>query len=148
MKRTALALTLIIVIAILVIASYFLPQTNTTIPQTNKAEAKITAFTADLSWHGAVVGVTIDMTFNVTVQNVGTIEVNGANITVERISADNDSSICSHYTEELSVLHPGETRQIGAYIFTDVNHFGEVTTSNFLAILSVNGTVLDERRLF
>jgi hypothetical protein len=64
------------------------------------------------------------------------------------MSANNEDPICSTFTEKLSILTPEETRQLSAYIFTDVNHFGEVTSSNFLATLSVNGTVLDERKLF
>jgi hypothetical protein len=82
MKRTALALTLIIVITISVIAWYFLIQTN------NKA--KIIAFTADMSWNNPV-GVTMAITFNITVQNTGTNDIDDINIKLERITNENDS---------------------------------------------------------
>jgi hypothetical protein len=148
MKRTALALILIIVIVLSVASWLVYYQISEPQNQNNTPKAKITAFTADMSWRGPVVGVTMDITFNVTVQNIGTNDINGTNITVERITADNDSSICSYYIENLTVLHPGETCQIKAFIFTDVSHFYEVTSSNFLACLKGNGTVLDERKLF
>jgi hypothetical protein len=80
------------------------PFTNTTIPQTNTstprtyetAHSKITTITADMSWNNPV-GVTIALIFNVTVQNIGTNDIGGANITVERITNENDSQICEYY---------------------------------------------------
>jgi hypothetical protein len=148
MKRKALAFILIIVIALSAATWLVYNQISELQNQKNAPKAKIIAFTADMSWRGPVVGVIMDITFNVTVQNIGTNDINGANITVERITADNDSSICSYYTENLTVLHPRETYQAEAFIFTDVSHFYEVTGSNFIASLKLNDTVLDERKLF
>jgi hypothetical protein len=129
---------------------------NTQTPNTNKV--KITAFTADMSWN-IPVGVTMAITFNVTVQNIGTNDIDGVNITLERIINKTESLIGSYfYSNEnstyfyengnLGVLHSGEIRKIRVDFFTSLDHYAEVTSSNFLASLKWNGTVLDERKLF
>ena len=133
----------ILIVGLVVYSWYIMPQ-NTS--QT-EVEAKITDFTADMSFKGCLVGVTTDLWFNITVQNMGTAEINGANITVERIADVNDTSICSYDNVSLGILHLNETRQVKAIILTDINHFDEVASSNFKASLIVNGTLLDERKL-
>jgi hypothetical protein len=51
MRKRGLAIFLLAIFALLVAAWFFLPQTNTSTPQTNETvQAKITAFTADTSW--------------------------------------------------------------------------------------------------
>jgi hypothetical protein len=79
---------------------------------------------------------------------MGTTDISGANITVERITDLNDSPICSYGNVNLGILHLNEIREVKSIILTDISHFGEVTSSNFEASVIVNGTVLDERTLF
>jgi hypothetical protein len=47
-----------------------------------EVQAKITEFTADTSFKGALVVLTNDIWFNITVQNKGKTDITGANITV------------------------------------------------------------------
>ena len=46
--------------------------------------ARIASFTVDTSWNNPV-GVTMAITFNVTVCNNGTVDINGGNLTVQRV---------------------------------------------------------------
>ena len=150
MRRKALAIFLILIFASIVAAWFFLPQTNDNPLQTKDTlQAKITEFTMDRLQNGPLVGVTYGILFNVTVQNVGSTNVTGATVLVERIANDNETTaICSYDIQNVTVLHPGETQIVTACILVNLDNLGKVGGSNFLAALSVNGTVLDERKLF
>lgn len=121
------------------------------------ASARIASFTVDTSWNNPV-GVTMTITFNVTVCNNGTVDINGGNLTLQRVRSGNESELCFYdYTNEnytifyhngeFGVLHSGETRQIIVTAFTGLIVYGQVTSSNYYAILRCNGTVFDERTL-
>ena len=153
MKRKATAITLIIVISLLVVAWLFILHTNNGIPQNNEAvQAKITAFTVNWGGLPPIVGVTMYVSFNLTVQNTGTEDLYGLNITVERIANDSESQYYYwwYYHNGTFALRATESAQIRVELFPDLGSWRQMIDShqNFLATLSVNGTVLDERKLF
>jgi hypothetical protein len=103
----------------------------------------------DRSQNGPLVGVTYGILFNVTIQNVGSTNITGATVLVERIANDNETTaFCSYDTQNVTVLHSGETQIVTACILVNLDNLGKIASSNFLATLSVNGTVLDECKLF
>lgn len=130
----------IVILTIGIVISSLKNNTQTSI------KAEITDFVGDMSFIGPDAGLATHVTLNITVKNIGTTDISEANITVDRISSINDSSICSYYyTEEnLGILHPGETHQTTVYVITNIINFSEVASSNYLATLKVNDTVLDD----
>jgi hypothetical protein len=145
-KRLLLSYTLFIIaifIVGLVVYSWYLSSRST--PQVQ--EAKISDFAADTSFKGCLVGVTTDIWFNITVQNMGKSDISGANVTVQ-ISGANASSICGYDNQSLGILHANESHHVRAIILTDIGHFYQVASSNFTAKLIVNGTVWDEKTLY
>jgi hypothetical protein len=93
----------------------------------------------------------MDVFFNLTVQNTGTEDLYGLNITVERIANDSESQYYQcWYHNGTFALRTTESAQIHVELFTDINRWNQMIDlhQNFLATLSVNGTVLDERKLF
>ena len=144
MHRRQLIIFSIPVIAVLIIGLVAYSWFVTPINSQPEAQARITELTADTSFKGCLVGVTTDIWFNVTVQNMGKTDISGANVTVE-ISGVNDTSICGYDNQSLGILHVNETRQVKAIILTDISHFSQVASSNFTAKLIVNGTVWDEK---
>lgn len=135
-------IAIIVVLIIGIVISSLNNNTQSNFPQTS-TKAKITDFVADMSFIGPDAGLATHVTLNITVKNTGTSDINGANITVNRIVSINDSSICSYYytEEKLGTLHPGEAHQTTVYIITNIINFSEVASSNYLATLEVNNTV-------
>ena len=111
------------------------------------SEIRITNFVADMSWFNPV-GVTMGFIFNVTVENGCNENIIGAQVTVYRLDEQN-SSISGYYPlEDVGTIEPGEIREVRLDFFFGLERYGEYKASNYLAILSVNGTtVLDERKL-
>ena len=111
-------------------------------------EIRITDFVADMSWFNPV-GVTMSFFFNVTVENGSNGNITGAQVTVYRLDEQN-SSIAGYYPlEDVGVIEPNEIRQVRIDFFFGLERYGEYVNSNYLAILSANGTaVLDERKLW
>jgi len=110
-------------------------------------DVRITDFVADMSWLNPV-GVTMAFTFNVTVENGSNQNVTGTQVTIYRLDEQN-SSIPDYYPlVDVGVIEPGEVRIVKLYFFFGLDMYSEYKASNYLAILSVNGTtVLDERKL-
>jgi hypothetical protein len=148
-RRKTPAIFLILIFGSLAVAWFLLPQTNNNPTQSTKvAQAKIKDFIMDGSQSGPLVGVTYGIPFNVTIQNIGNINISDATVLIERIATDNVTGLCSYDTQNVTLLHPGETQMIRLCILVNLDNLGKVGTSNFLATLSVNRTVLDERKLF
>ena len=110
-------------------------------------EVSITDFVADMRWFNPV-GVTMAFIFNVTVENGSNQNVTGTQVTIYRLDEQN-SSIPDYYPlVNVGVIEPGETRIVRLDFFFGLDKYGEYQASNYLAVLSVNGTtVLDERKL-
>jgi hypothetical protein len=110
-------------------------------------EVRITDFEADMSWFNPV-GVTMAFIFNVTVENGSNQNVTGTQVTIYRLDEQN-SSIPDYYPlVNVGVIEPGEIRIVRLDFFFGLDRYSEYQASNYLAILSVNGsTVLDERKL-
>lgn len=65
----------------------------------------ITNFSSQYGWQN-VVGMTIAMTFNVSVQNFGISDIEGLTVEIKRLNIDEDPH---NITRKLDVLHAGET---------------------------------------
>ncbi|MBN1245557.1 hypothetical protein JXA31_08185 [Candidatus Bathyarchaeota archaeon] len=110
-------------------------------------EIRITDFVADMSWFNPV-GVTMDFIFNVTIENGSNENITGAQVTVYRLDEQN-SSIAGYYPlVDVGTIEPSEIRIVRLDFFFGLERYSEYKASNYLAILSANGTtVLDERKL-
>ena len=64
----------------------------------------ITNFSSQYGWQN-VVGMTIAMTFNVSVQNFGISDIEGLTVEIKRLNVDEDPY---NITRKLDVLHAGE----------------------------------------
>ena len=109
---------------------------------------RITDFVADMGWFNPV-GVTMVFVFNVTIENSSNQNITGAQVTIHRLD-DQNSSIPDYYPlVDVGILEPSEIRQVRLDFFFGLDRYSEYKASNYLAILSANGTtVLDERKLF
>jgi hypothetical protein len=87
--------------------------------------------------------------FNVTIENSSNQNITGAQVTIYRLDEQN-SSIPDYYPlVDVGILEPGEIRIVRLDFFFGLDRYSEFKASNYLAILSANGTtVLDERKLF
>lgn len=160
MNKRKIAITVIAaVIAILIIGAIILSNNNNSNninPNTNPqvTSAKITDFSVKWTPIPTVVGVTSISTFNITVENNGTVELAGLIVTIERIANDNKTNPDSYsypnssdYNFSLSI---GQSKVIKLYIIADMIRTTEYQDSNqnFLATLTCNSTVLDEHKLY
>jgi len=110
-------------------------------------EIRITDFVADMSWFNPV-GVTMGFIFNVTIENGSNENITGAKVTIYRLDEQN-SSIPGYYPlVDVEVIELGEIREVRLDFFFGLERYDEYKASNYLAILSANGTtILDERKL-
>ena len=113
----------------------------------NGNEIRITDFAADMSWFNPV-GVTMAFIFNVTIENGSIENITGAQVTIHRLDEQN-SSIPGYYPlVDVGVIEPGEICEVRLDLFFGLERYDEYKASNYLAILSANGTtVIDERKL-
>jgi len=109
---------------------------------------RITDFVADMGWNNPV-GVTMAFIFNVTIENGSNENITGTQVTIYRLDNQN-SSIPGYYPlVDVGIIEPDEIRIVMLDFFFGLEKYSEYKASNYLAILSVNGTtVLDERKLF
>ena len=109
---------------------------------------RITDFVADMGWCNPV-GVTMAFTFNVTIENSSNQNISGTQVTIHRLDEQN-SSIPDYYPlVNVGILEPGEIRIVRLDFFFGLDMYSEYKASNYLAILSANGTTfLDECKLF
>ena len=110
-------------------------------------EIRITDFVADMGWHNPV-GVTMAFIFNVTIENGSNENITGAQVTIYRLDEQN-SSISGYYPlVDVGIVESGKIREVRLDFFFGLERYSEYEASNYLAILSANGTtVLDERKL-
>ena len=149
-KKKLVVIAIIVSIAILVIgllASIWqqpYPQKIT--------KAKIIDFTVDWGSLPPIVGVTMVISFNITVQNIGTENISNLNVDVKMLSNETNTNIEEYlyYYEQNFTLDSGQTTSTKIDFFVDLNAQQQMINShqNFLATLTSNGTVLDERKLF
>ena len=109
---------------------------------------RITDFVADMSWFNPV-GVTMAFFFNVTIENSSNENITGTQITIYRLDEQNSSIPGDYPLANVGIIEPSEIRIVRLDFFFSLDRYSEYTASNYLAILSANGTtVLDERKLF
>jgi hypothetical protein len=145
-------LVVVTVSIILIIGVIALSSNNFFNPQVTSV--KITDFSVNWTPFPTVVGVTSVSTFNITVENNGSVELAGLIVTIERIANDNKTNPDDYmypnsgdYNFSLSLA---QSKTINVYIIANMIRTMEYQNShqNFLATLSSNGTVLDTRQLF
>jgi hypothetical protein len=148
-SKVLVVVTVSIVLIIVVIALF---SNNSFNPQI--ASAKITDFSVEWTPFPTVVGVTSISTFNITVENNGTVGLAGLIVTIERIANDNKTNPddymypnSSDYNFSLSLA---QSKTINVYIIADMITTMEYrdTHQNFIATLTCNGTILDEHKLY
>jgi hypothetical protein len=154
-KRKVVLVGTISIIAILIVGAInFLNNTNPSANPQAIASAKISDFSVEWTPFPTVVGVTSISTFNITVENNGTVGLSGLIVTIERIANDNKTNPDSYsypnssdYNFSLSLA---QSKVMEVYIIADMIRTAEYQNSNqnFLATLTCNSTVLDERKLY
>lgn len=146
-RRKLVTINAIIAIAAFIMGLFVSSWYNSN--QTNVSQVHITDFTADMSWNNPV-GVTMAIVFNVTVQNLGSQNISNAQLIVQRLNEQNSSASNYYYPlVNLGVIHSGEIRQVRVDFFFGLDRYSEYVSSNYLAILSINGsTILDARKLY
>jgi hypothetical protein len=149
MKRiqviTAITFFIIGLVIGLLVASWY---DNTEDWSEKDNKIRITDFVADMGWNTPV-GVTLAFVFNVTVENSSNQNITGTQVTIYRLDEQN-STIPGYYPlVDVGIIEPDEIRIVRLDFFFGLDRYGEYKASNYLAILSANGTtVLDERKLF
>jgi hypothetical protein len=145
-----LVITVSLIVGLAIYSFYNTPQGT----KPTEVEAKITDFTVNWTPLPTVVGMTSISTFNITVENKGTVPLSGLIVTIERIANDNRTNPDSYsypnssdYNFSLSIA---ESKVVKVYIIADMRVTMAYSNSNqnFLATLSSNGTVLDTRKLY
>ena len=110
-------------------------------------EVRITDFVADMSWFNPV-GVTMAFIFNVTIENGSNENITGTQVTIYRLDEQNFSIPDYYPLVNVGIIEPGEIQIVRLDFFFGLDRYSEYKASNYLAILSANGTtVLDERKL-
>ena len=143
---------LVVVTSIITILIIGVIALSNTTPQV--ASAKITDFSVKWTPVPTVVGMTSISTFNITVENKGTVELSGLIVTIERIANDNKTNPDDYSYPNSSdynfSLSSAQSKVISVYIIADMIRTIEYQNSNqnFIATLTSNGTVLDARKLF
>lgn len=151
-KRKVVLIGTISIIVILIVGAINFSNNNNS-NKTNPS-ARISDFSVEWTPLPTVVGVTSISTFNITVENNGTVELAGLIVTIERIANDNRTNPddysypnSSDYNFSLSLA---QSKAIKVYIIADMIRTMEYQDShqNFLAILTCNSTILDEHTLY
>jgi hypothetical protein len=154
-KRKVVLIGTISIIAILIVGAINFSNNNnpSNTPQAIES-AKITAFSVEWTPLPTVVGMTSISTFNITIENKGTVPLSGLIVTIERIANDNKTNPDSYsypsssdYNFSLSLA---ELKVVKVYIIADMRvtmAYGN-SNQNFLATLTSNGTVLDTCKLY
>jgi hypothetical protein len=148
-KKILIGLVFISIITIVV--SLFLTQQIGNANKTNKV--KIKAFSVGNSWENPG-GLEVTLPFNITLQNIGTNDLQGLKIGVEMF--ENGSSVRSgtffgEHEQFNGTLHVGEAREIKGLIGTTIEATsimfpigGTSETFAYSAKVILNGVVLDE----
>jgi hypothetical protein len=104
------------------------------------ASVLITKFSSEYGWAN-VVGMTIAMNFNVSVQNFGISDIEGLIVEIKRYGFDEDPH---NQTIKLGVLHSGETTEfLSRFILGWDSYFGEFKGHALTATLKLGEAILD-----
>jgi hypothetical protein len=147
-------LTVVIIALVVLVISLFAFHWNTSIPVPKKTvRVEIVDFSITRAGLPAIVGVTVSISFNLTMRNTGTENISQLNVqlalfnngTKTVIDESNLFSYPSNFT-----LNSGETSSKEIVFLVDLITEQQMINShqNFLATIISNGTVLDERTLF
>jgi hypothetical protein len=144
MARKRLYITLATVLIIIITLVFIVPRMN---QQTPAYKAKIIGFTAYGPY--PIVGVTMIVTFNITVENAGANSIPGLNVTLVRsINGTIDNAAAFDYRNQNFTLRPNETLSILVYYTYNLPQVNTPTPNEqFLAKLHIGNTVLDEKYL-
>ena len=140
LKIKVLAIILVAVVALSIGVWFFYSQTI----QIYEPEVVITEFFSLGGWRNPV-GVTLEVVFNVTVENTGISDIDGLTLEIKRLNLEEDAY---NITKRLDILHAGETTEIQDSIITGIDHYAaEFLNRSFVATLKLGEVVLDERHL-
>jgi hypothetical protein len=150
-KRKALAFILIIVIA-LSVASWLVY--NQTINQVENQiyNVKITDFKWTSNWEKGPVGLMWGGPFNVTLHNLGKMDIEGLTVKV-KLSANNSEIGSETYFDGYNTnvtfgLHAGEIREFEGVFMSTLDKLTEAQgEQTFSVICMLNSTILDELTL-
>lgn len=155
MKQRNLLLFTSIIVLVLVIALFASYWNSTTHISKKIVEAKITDFTVDWGGLPAIVGVTVAISFNVSIKNIGTENISQLNVKLDIVTNDTSSlriedNNLYYYDMQNFTLNTGETTSRKIDFFVDLDTQQQMMNShqNFIATLTSNSTVLDTRQLF
>jgi hypothetical protein len=147
MKRTAVALFLISIVIIAGATWLILSQTENQV-ENQTYDVKITEFKWTSNWGSGPVGLLLGRRFNVTLHNLGTMDIKGVKVEVKLLA--NNSEVWSEtWFDEIAIgLHAGEVREFHGGFMTKLDELdkaqGEIT---FRVISMLNSTILDELTL-
>jgi hypothetical protein len=107
-------------------------------------EVLIENFSSPYGWQN-VVGMTIAITFNVTIRNTGISDIEGLTVEIKRFKVDEDPY---NLTRKLDILHAGETTEFQDSFIVGWNlYFSNFHDRSLVATLKLGEVVLDVRYL-
>jgi hypothetical protein len=151
MNRKTLAFFLIIIITLLATTWFIYNQTENQI-ENQTYDVKITDFEWTSNWGSGPVGLMWGGPFNVTLHNLGSMDIEGLTVKV-KLSANNSEIWSETYFDGYNTnvtfgLHAGEIREFEGVFMSTLDKLvkaqGETT---YRVICLVNSTVLDELTL-
>jgi len=108
---------------------------------------RISNVTSDKEWHN-LSGLSLAFFFDITIENIVDEEASGVQVTVQRLNSQH--SVASGYYQlyNFGTIKPGETSHVRLDIAFELTKYKEYQTSNYLVVLSANGSkVLDQYSL-
>ena len=150
-----IVIALMIVASIVVLESFSLNginQENLNNNRRDSIKANITSFSVSkVGWLTPNIGVGIEFlsVFNVTVQNFGEKELDGLNITIQKLTIDNESQDYTYtYVNSSFSLQAGESAQLRVNLETD--HIDRIFDNheNFKVTLYQESIIIDQRKLY
>jgi hypothetical protein len=151
MKRKAIAFVLVIVIP-LTVASWIVY--NQTVNQVEKQtyDVKITDFKWTSNWGPGPVGVSWGGSFNVTLHNMGNMDVEGLVVEVKQLANNSELGSETYFdgynTNVTFGLHAGEIRELEGTFLTSLVVLDKVQGElTYKVVCMLNSTILDELTL-
>jgi hypothetical protein len=147
LKRTILALSLIIII-VLSVATWFI-HNQLQKPLNPSLNVKITSFAVDDQWN-YLGGVTFDCRFNITLENRGLDDIAGLVLKVKVFNNNTELNVGNYFAETYEngtikeTLGAGEVRVFEGTLLSNPP-LPEIRTNNVVAAVLLDNAVLDEQ---
>jgi hypothetical protein len=151
MKRIAVALFLISIIVIAGATWFILSKTQNHV-ENQTYDVKIADFKWTSDWGPGPVGVMWGGSFNVTLHNMGNMDIEGLTVEVKQLANNSDVRSETYFdgfnTNVTFGLHAGEIRELDGTFMTSLDVLdkaqGELT---YKVVCMLNSTILDELTL-